>query len=77
MFYDKDMTEVGVAYGLTTRRFQTYEMSDWEFMQEDGAILNRVPNTDAYEGTLFKYHEMATNGRNAHAKISGITLTSG
>jgi len=74
MVYEKDMTEVGVAYGLTMRRFQNYRMSDWEFMQEDGAILNRVPNTDAYEGTLFCYMEVATDGRNAHTKISGITV---
>ena len=74
MVYDKDMVEAGVAYGLTMRRWQYYRMSDWEFMQDDGAILNRVPNVDAYEGTLFCYSEMATDGRNAHAKISGITI---
>jgi len=74
MVYDKDLTEDGVAYGLTMRRWQNYRMSDWEFMQDDGAILNRVPNTDAYEGTLFCYSEMATDGRNANAKISGITV---
>jgi hypothetical protein len=47
-------------------------MSDWEFMEEDGAVLNRVPNTDAYEGTLFLYAELATDGRNAHAKIGSL-----
>ncbi len=73
MVYDKDLVETGVAYGLTMRRWQNYRMSDWEFMQDDGAILNRVPNTDAYEGTLFCYSEMATDGRNANCKISGIT----
>ena len=73
MVYDKDMTEVGAAYGLTMRRWQCYKMSDWEFMQEDGAILSRVPDVDAYEGTLFCYMEMATDGRNAHAKLEGIT----
>lgn len=74
MVYDKDLVEDGVAYGLTMRRWQNYRMSDWEFMQDDGAILNRVPNTDAYEGTLFCYSEMATDGRNANCKISGITV---
>ncbi len=75
MFYDKDMVEDGAAYGLTTRRFQCYKMSDWEFMQEDGSVLLRVPNTDAYEGTLFCYMEMATDGRNAHCKVEGITTS--
>jgi hypothetical protein len=75
MVYDKDMVEQGVAYGLTTRRIQNYKMSDWEFMQEDGAILSRVPNEDAYEATLFCYSEVATDGRDAHVKITGITGT--
>ncbi len=71
MFYEKDCP-TGVAFGLTTSRFQFYKMSDWEFMQEDGAVLNRVPNLDAYEGTLFLYAELATDGRNAHAKLGSL-----
>jgi hypothetical protein len=73
MVWEKDMVEDGVAYGLTTDTWNIFAMSDWEFMQEDGAVLNRVPNTDAYEGTLFRYLELATHQRNANAKISGIT----
>lgn len=72
MVYDKDC-QGGTAWGITTRRFQWYKMSDWEFMEEDGAVLCRVPNVDAYEGTLFLYSEFATDGRNAHAKIADLT----
>jgi len=72
MMFDKDCPD-STAYGLTTRRFQWYKMSDWEFMEEDGAVLNRVPNTDAYESTLFLYCELATDGRNAHAKVGSLT----
>jgi hypothetical protein len=72
MYWDKDCPN-NTAYGLTTRRFQWYKMSDWEFMEEDGAVLSRVANTDAYEGTLFLYSELATDGRNAHAKIGDLT----
>ena len=75
MVFDKDMAEDGVAYGLTTSRWQCYSGSDWEFMQEDGAVLNRVPGKDAYEATLFAYKEVATDGRNANAKITGITVS--
>jgi hypothetical protein len=74
MRYDKDCP-TGVAFGLTTKRIQWYKMSDWEFMDEDGAVLNRVPNVDAYEGTLFLYAELATDGRNAHAKIGSLVST--
>ena len=72
MVFDKDCPD-STAFGLTTRRFQWYKMSDWEFMEEDGAVLNRVPNTDAYEATLFLYAELATDGRNAHAKVGSLT----
>jgi hypothetical protein len=75
MVFDKDMTETGCAYGLATNRWACYSGSDWEFMQEDGAVLNRVPGKDAYEATLFAYKEIATDGRNANAKISGITVS--
>jgi hypothetical protein len=72
MVFDKDC-QANTAWGITTRRFQWYKMSDWEFMEEDGAVLSRVPNVDAYEGTLFLYSELATDGRNAHAKIADLT----
>lgn len=71
LVFDKDCPD-SVAYGLCTKRIQDYRMSDWEFMDEDGAVLSRVPNTDAYEGTLFLYSEMATDGRNAHARINDL-----
>lgn len=73
MVFDKDMTEDGVAYGFTTSRMFVFSNSDWEWMEEDGAILNRVPNKDAYEATLFAYKELGTDGRNAQCKITGIT----
>ncbi len=74
MYYDKDCP-TSTAFGLTTKRFYWFKMSDWEFMEEDGAILARIPGAsgqDAYEGTLFLYAEMATDGRNAHARIGSL-----
>lgn len=70
--YDKDCTG-NTAYGLTTKRLQQYRMSDWEFMEEDGSVLSRVSGQDAYEATLFCYHDVATDARNAHAKIADLT----
>jgi hypothetical protein len=71
MVYDADCPS-GQAFGLTTNKFQWYKASDWEFMEEDGAVLNRVPNVDAYEGTLFLYAELATDKRNAHALVKDL-----
>lgn len=50
-----------------------FVMSDWEFMEEDGAVLNRVSNQDAYEFTLFKYAELTSDQRNSHGLLSDIT----
>jgi hypothetical protein len=74
MVYDADCPS-GKAFGITTSKFQWYKASDWEFMEEDGAVLNRVPNVDAYEGTLFLYAELATDKRNAHALVADLFFT--
>lgn len=72
MVWDKDCPD-NTAFGLCTKRMQNYRMSDWEFMDEDGAVLNRVAGVDAYEATLFNYMECATDARNAHARINDLT----
>jgi len=72
MMWDKDCPD-GTAFGITTKRMQNYRMSDWEFMDEDGAVLNRVAGIDAYGATLFNYMECATDARNAHARINDLT----
>lgn len=71
MVWDRDCP-ANTAFGLTTARIQNYRTSDWEFMQEDGAVLSRVANKDAYEATLFCYNEIATDARNAHCRISDL-----
>lgn len=57
------------AFGLDTEDLVEFQASDWEWMDEDGAVLSRVANKDAYEATLFKYHELATDQRNAHVVV--------
>jgi hypothetical protein len=50
-----------------------HRMSDWEWMDEDGAVLSRVPNADAYEATMFIYHQLTTDQRNVHGLINDVT----
>lgn len=64
----------GVAFLLNTACLTHWVMSDWAFMDRDGAVLNRVANTDAYEATLYKYHELGTDARNRHGKLTGLTV---
>lgn len=70
--WDRDCPD-GQAFGLSLRYLTQYQKSDWEFMQEDGAVLSRVAGYDAYEATLFKYSELATEQRNAFFKLTGLT----
>jgi len=70
--WDRDC-QANTAYGLSTPHLFEYQMSDWEWMQEDGAVLSRVPGFDLYEANLFKYHELTTDKRNAHCKIADLT----
>jgi hypothetical protein len=65
---DRD-TPNQTAFGLSTSHLIEFEASDWEFMDEDGAVLSRDPGFDAYVATLFRYHEVATDMRNSHFVI--------
>lgn len=70
--WDRDATAT-CLYFLDTDELVEFKMSDWEWMDEDGAVLSRVSGVDAYEATLFQYHELATTKRNAHSLMSGLT----
>ena len=69
--WDRDAPS-NTAFGVNTSHLIQFQMSDWEFMQEDGSVLFRVAGFDAYEATLFKYHELATDKRNAHAVLKDL-----
>ncbi len=62
-------------YFVNTSHLVEFQASDWEFMQEDGAILSRVSGVDAYEFILFKYGELATDQRNTHGKLMDISAS--
>jgi hypothetical protein len=65
---DRDVPD-GFAFILNTKHLTLFVMSDWEWMDEDGAILSRVSGYDKYQAVLFKYANLATDRRNAHALI--------
>lgn len=68
---ERDCTE-GTAFILSPDNLIQFQASDWEWMDEDGAVLSRVSGTDSYEAVLFKYHELATDKRNAHGRLTGL-----
>ena len=72
LVWDQDCVE-NTMFGLCTDKLVQYVGSDWDWMDNDGAVLSRVSNQDAYEATMFKYHELATTKRNAHFRIDDIS----
>ena len=52
---------------------QVFRLGDFDWMQDDGAILSRVSGYDAYEAVLYVYQELGTTMRNAHVLISDVT----
>jgi hypothetical protein len=61
---------------INTDKLVCHQISEgWEWMQEDGAILSRVPDQLAYEAVLFTSMELACVQRNAHGSITDLTET--
>jgi hypothetical protein len=62
-------------YFLNTDHLTEFMASDWEFMNDDGAVLSRLETTDEYAFTLFKYAELATDQRNTHGKLLDLSAS--
>jgi len=63
----------GEMYFLTTKDIQIYRMSDYDWMDKDGAILSRVSGVDAYEAVLFRYAEMGLSRRNSQGVLVDLS----
>lgn len=50
-----------------------YRLADWDWMDQDGAVLSRVAGKDAYEATMFLYSELGCGARNANTRLEKIT----
>ena len=56
----------------TSKDLQLYRMSDYEWMQKDGAILSRISGKDAYEAVLFRYAEVGIKRRNSQGVLCDL-----
>lgn len=65
----------GEMYFLTTKDIQQYRMSDYDWMDKDGAILARISGYDAYEAVLFLYAELGCSRRNTQGVLADIAYT--
>lgn len=62
-------------YFITMSSMEMLVMSDWEWMDDDGAVLSRVSGKDSYEGTLYAYMNLACDRPNANALLADISET--
>lgn len=69
---DRDCPE-NKAFLLSTDHLIDFVQSDYDWMDDDGAVLSRVSGEPAYEAVLYRYLEQATDQRNAHARIDDLT----
>lgn len=68
-----DQCPVGNVWGLSCSKFFWSQMSDWDWMQEDGKVLKWESRRDRYIAVLYKYCNLGLTQRNAHFRLSGIT----
>jgi len=66
---DSSGTANNRLYFLDLDTFRIIHMGDWDWMQEDGAVLSRVANKDAYEAVMFKYQQLACEQPNANTYL--------
>ena len=59
-------------YFLTMSSLVLFQESDWDWMDEDGAILSRVSGEDAYEAILFWYSQLGCYARNQNGRLTDI-----
>jgi hypothetical protein len=48
------------------------QMSGWDWMDRDGAVLSRVADSDAYEAVLYWYADLATDKPRAHSFLRDV-----
>ena len=65
----------GEMYFLTLKDLQLYRMSDYDWMDKDGAILSRLTGFDAYEAVLFRYAELGINNRANQGVVTDLAYT--
>jgi hypothetical protein len=60
-------------YFINEKALKIHRESDWSFMDRDGSKWQRVIGYDAYDSTLYKYCQLATDRRNTHGLATDIT----
>lgn len=65
----------GFLFGIDDSSCRRYVNEDGKWMDEDGSILHRVANVDAFEGTYRKFGNYAAIQVNSSFRLRGINAT--
>jgi hypothetical protein len=68
-----DQCPVSNMWGLALNKMFWAQMSDWDWMEEDGKVLKWEPRRDRYIAVLYKYCQLGTTFRTAHFRLTGLT----
>jgi len=60
------------VFFVDTNHLEIMQMSDWNWMDRDGAVLSRVSGYDAYEAVLYWYADLTTDAPKAHAFLRDV-----
>lgn len=63
----------GTLYGLDMNTIKMYQLMDYDWLDEDGAILSRVPNKAVWSATLAKYCDTGMSKPAGSFAMHGIT----
>lgn len=74
MVVDNDALDGEIQF-LTLKDLQLYRMSDYSWMDQDGAVLARVPSYDAYSATFYRYAELGCKNRRTQGVLGSLAYT--
>lgn len=68
---DKDCTR-GRVYGLSGESCYLAYETDYDWMDQDGSVLSRMPDADAFQACMYRYWNLCTDARNQNVLIADI-----
>ncbi len=71
---DKDCPR-GRVYAIDWDNLWLFSETDWDWIDQDGSVLHRMPDEDAFQATLYRYRQLGTDARNRLGKIEDIIDT--
>lgn len=63
----------GTLYGLDLSTWALYHIEDWNWLNEDGAILHRVSDRPVWEASLVRYCDIGCSKPKGNFMMTGIT----